>query len=121
MQPTSKSAATKRVLTAGGLAALWLVAAVGGLAAGAGTSAEAAGKEKANVKNAWYKAHLTDGKSSLPFSFTYDGRTSAALLAEWPVQVADERLDANRTRRTLAWTVAFLTASTVAGLSLLNT
>jgi alpha-galactosidase len=52
-----------------------------------------------DVKNAWFKEHLTDGKSSLPFSFTYDGRPSAALLAEWPVKAASERLDANRTRR----------------------
>jgi hypothetical protein len=33
------------------------------------------------MKNAWCKAHLTDGKSSSPFSFTYDGRPSASLLA----------------------------------------
>ncbi len=56
------------------------------------------------MKNAWYQEHLTDGQSSPPFSFTYDGRPSAPLLAEWPVKVADERLDANRTRRTLTWT-----------------
>ena len=56
------------------------------------------------MKNTWFKEHLTNGKSSLPFSFTYDGRPSAPLLAEWPAKVADERLDAQRTRRTLAWT-----------------
>ena len=69
-----------------------------------GNTAGAATKEDASTKNAWFKEHLTDGKSSLPFSFTYDGRPSAPLLAEWPVKVAEERLDANRTRRTLAWT-----------------
>ena len=56
------------------------------------------------MKNAWFKAHLTDGKSGLPFSFTYDGQPSAPLLAEWPAKRTDERLDVNRTRRTLAWT-----------------
>ena len=43
-------------------------------------------------------------KAALPFSFTYGGQPSALLLAEWPVQVANERLDAKRTRRTLTWT-----------------
>jgi alpha-galactosidase len=56
------------------------------------------------MNNAWFKEHLADGKSSLPFSFTYGGRPSAPLLAEWPAKRADERLDAYRTRRTLTWT-----------------
>jgi len=55
------------------------------------------------MKNAWYKEHFSDGRSSLPFSFTYDGQPSAALLAAWPVKVADEQLDAHRTRRTITW------------------
>lgn len=67
-------------------------------------TAGASTTEEAEMKNAWFKEHLTDGKSSLPFSFTYDGRPSAPLLAKWPVKMADERLDANRTRRTLTWT-----------------
>ena len=103
MRP-DKTAATKRVLSAIALATLWLAGAEGGWAANAATSAGAAGKEEANMKNAWYTEHLTHGKSNLPFSFTYGGRPSAPLLAEWPVKVADERLDANRTRRTLTWT-----------------
>lgn len=56
------------------------------------------------MKNAWFREHLADGKSSLPFSFTYDGQPSAALLAKWPMKAEDERLDADRTRRTLTWT-----------------
>jgi len=47
---------------------------------------------------------LAGVKAALPFSFTYGGQPSALLLAEWPVQVANERLDAKRTRRTLTWT-----------------
>lgn len=56
------------------------------------------------MKDAWFQKHLADGRASLPFSFTYDGRSSAPLLAKWPMTAADERLDANRTRRTLTWT-----------------
>ena len=61
-------------------------------------------QEEITAKNAWFKEHVTDGKSALPFSFTYDGQPSAPLLAAWPVKVAEERLDANRTRRTVTWT-----------------
>lgn len=56
------------------------------------------------MKSAWFKEHLTDAKSRLPFSFTYDGQTSAKLLAEWPAKMANERLDAQRTRQTIIWT-----------------
>ena len=56
------------------------------------------------MKNAWLKEHLTSGKSNLPFSFVYDGQPSAPLLAKWGARVAEERLDDNRTRRTLTWT-----------------
>ena len=56
------------------------------------------------MKDRWFEEHLTDAKSSLPFSFTYDGQPSTRLLSEWPAKAADERLDANRTRRTLTWT-----------------
>jgi alpha-galactosidase len=60
-------------------------------------------REESQVKDAWVKEHLAGSQSALPFSFTYDGQPSAPLLAEWPVRVADERLDAARTRRTLTW------------------
>jgi alpha-galactosidase len=56
------------------------------------------------MKDAWFKKHLTDGSSSLPFSFIFDGQPSAKWLAEWPVKVADEQIDANRTRRMIIWT-----------------
>jgi alpha-galactosidase len=56
------------------------------------------------MKDAWFKEHLAGAKAALPFSFTYDGQPSAKWLAEWPVKVADERLDANRTRHTFTWT-----------------
>jgi alpha-galactosidase len=56
------------------------------------------------MKNKWFRQHLADAKLVLPFSFTYDGQPSAKLLAEWPAKVANERLDAQRTRRTISWT-----------------
>jgi alpha-galactosidase len=56
------------------------------------------------MKDTWFNEHLTDATSVLPFSFTYDGRPSAKLLAEWPFKVASERLAEHRTRRTLTWT-----------------
>jgi alpha-galactosidase len=42
--------------------------------------------------------------SGLPFSFVYDGRSSDACLAEWPVQRTTTKLDASRLRHTLGWT-----------------
>lgn len=60
--------------------------------------------KQAQMKDTWFQQHLTDTKSILPFSFVYDGRSSAKLLTEWPVKVATERLDEHRTRRTLTWT-----------------
>jgi alpha-galactosidase len=56
------------------------------------------------MKNTWFKEHLADGKSDLPFSFTYDGQPSAKLLTEWPAKVENQRLDEHRTRRTITWT-----------------
>lgn len=67
------------------LATAWVAEAVG-----------ATGKEATDMKNTWFKEHLTDGKSSLPFSFTYDGQLSANLLTAWPVKIASERLDEER-------------------------
>ena len=58
----------------------------------------------AQMKDFWLQEQLTGATSAQPFSFTYDGRASGPLLAAWPVKVADERLDASRTRRTFTWT-----------------
>jgi alpha-galactosidase len=56
------------------------------------------------MKDKWARKHLADGRSAWPFSFTYDGQPSARLLAKWPAKVANERFDAQRTRRTISWT-----------------
>ncbi len=55
------------------------------------------------MKIEWVKTHLMDAKAKPPFSFVYGGLPAEKLLAEWPATVADERLDASRTRRTLTW------------------
>ena len=39
-----------------------------------------------------------------PFSFVYDGKTSADLLKEWPCQRTMRKLDAQRTERVSVWT-----------------
>ena len=56
------------------------------------------------MKDTWFKEHLTDAKSSLPFSFTYDGQPSAKWLAEWPGKKESKRLDDARTQHVLRWT-----------------
>ncbi|HUW33185.1 MAG TPA: alpha-galactosidase [Planctomycetota bacterium] len=56
------------------------------------------------MKNTWIKEHLTDGRPSLPFSFTFDGQSSAKWLAEWPVKKESKRLDDARTQHGLQWT-----------------
>jgi hypothetical protein len=55
------------------------------------------------MKQVWFTKHLSDGKPAPPFSFTYDGRPSAQLLTGWPAKVENQRLDANRARRTLIY------------------
>ena len=42
--------------------------------------------------------------SDLPFSFTYGGQPSAALLKEWRLDRQIKKLDDQRTERTLTWT-----------------
>ena len=50
-------------------------------------------KGETEAMNQWVAGHLLDAKSKLPFSFVYDGKTSEALLAEWPKKVASRKLD----------------------------
>jgi len=42
--------------------------------------------------------------TELPFSFSYGGRPSAALLQEWPLDRQVRKLDDKRTERTWTWT-----------------
>jgi len=59
-------------------------------------------REELAIRDRWAADHLGSGRQ-VPFSFTYGGRSSAALLAEWPAQQLSEPLDAQRTRRTTTW------------------
>ena len=51
----------------------------------------------------WADAHLRAGKSSVPFTFTYGGQASGALLAAWPVTSSSRTLDGARRERVLEW------------------
>ncbi len=42
--------------------------------------------------------------ADLPFSFSYDGQPSTALLEQWSVDRQVKRLDEQRTERTITWT-----------------
>ena len=54
--------------------------------------------------SAWVSDHFRGDGSSLPFSFTYDGKASDGLLRQWPSSSETRQLDALRTERTLSWT-----------------
>jgi alpha-galactosidase len=58
--------------------------------------------EDMQAKNQWVAKHIA--KNSPPFTFTYDGKPSVALLANWPNQSETTKLDEQRTRRTHTWT-----------------
>ena len=50
------------------------------------------------MKDSWFNQHLAGTKSSLPFSFVYDGQPSAKWLAEWPKTAKSQPLDKTRTQ-----------------------
>jgi alpha-galactosidase len=51
----------------------------------------------------WTQQHLLHQSASIPFSFVYDGASSAQLLATWLEKKSTTRLDAHRRQHTLAW------------------
>ncbi|MCL5096869.1 MAG: alpha-galactosidase [Candidatus Omnitrophica bacterium] len=53
--------------------------------------------------NQWATEHLLSERQELPFSFIYDGRPSARLLAGWPMTMRKDNLDPSRTQFTLVW------------------
>jgi alpha-galactosidase len=55
-------------------------------------------------KNEWASQHLVGAAAGVPFSFVYDRQPSASLLPSWQRQDKEEKLDANRVRRTTVWT-----------------
>src|ERR1043165_6831320 len=48
--------------------------------------------------NQWVAKYFSPGSAVPPFSFVYDGKSSADLLRTWSVT-----LDQNRTQRTFTW------------------
>ena len=99
--------AITKVLSVAILVALGLALATGAAEPGEGGKtirAASGGKEGTDMKGLWFKEHLTDDKSSLPFSFTYDGQPSAKLLGEWLGKKESKRLDDARTQHVMQWT-----------------
>jgi len=52
----------------------------------------------------WMKTALLDGRPGKPFSFVYDGKSSADLLGKWKPGRNTRALDAKRRQHTLTWT-----------------
>ena len=55
-------------------------------------------------RRAWFDRHLGPNAATLPFSFSYAGRSSSDLLSSWHAEREVEKLDANRMQRTLTFT-----------------
>jgi alpha-galactosidase len=72
------------------------------IAAAAATAASPTSGELAAGRQ-WTTAHLGSPKAALPFSFVYDGKSSAELLAQWDVQSDSRELDQARIERALTW------------------
>jgi alpha-galactosidase len=51
----------------------------------------------------WIASALDPSGSALPFSFTYDGRSSRDLFAGWSTDFASRRLSRRRTQHTFTW------------------
>ncbi len=59
-------------------------------------------------KDGWVQANLLTGTNLPPFSFTYNGQSSAALLPSWARAETDIVLDSNRTEHVITWSNAAL-------------
>ena len=71
-------------------------------------AAEAAAPGELGQKAEWIRQNLPaqPGGGPFPFSFTYGGQPSAALLPSWEKKAKDARLDDQRTEHVLTWTDA---------------
>jgi alpha-galactosidase len=54
-------------------------------------------------RDGWTRAHLLDQDAAPPFSFSYSGETSRALLPNWTRRARSQRLDASRTEHVVTW------------------
>jgi alpha-galactosidase len=62
--------------------------------------------EPMTMKNEWMNQNLFSPQAQIPFSFTYGGQPSPALLPSWKIKTSSAPLDANRTEHILVWTDA---------------
>lgn len=53
---------------------------------------------------AWIEANIGADSSLIPFSFKYEGQSSATLLPQWQRTFSAQQLDENRTQRTVTYT-----------------
>jgi len=67
------------------------------------TAVAAATPDEMARKDEWLRQNLLSRQAGLPFSFTYDGQSSAALLPSWERKVTEKKLDKNRTEHVLTW------------------
>lgn len=58
--------------------------------------------EELQESDQWVQQNLLG--STQPFSFTYNGRSSSALLSTWSKTMTTTQLDAQRTQRDITWT-----------------
>lgn len=69
-----------------------------------GRAAEFVTLQELQQKDRWTETHLSGLQATLPFSFTYDGQSSATTLPQWSKNVVRKKLDASRTQYTFTWT-----------------
>lgn len=55
------------------------------------------------LKDQWVREHLLDANPALPFSFVYGTQGSGELLAVWPKNTSERKLDNARIERTFTW------------------
>jgi len=55
------------------------------------------------VKSGWVQIHLLNKNPILPFSFIYDGKSSAELLNKWEKKIETKKPDKDRTQHHLIW------------------
>ena len=60
--------------------------------------------DEIQLKDQWVQEHWLGAQPRLPFSFTYDDKSSDEWLAAWTETARIERLDDARTRHTFTWT-----------------
>jgi alpha-galactosidase len=76
------------------------------MAAASASATVATTPEELAQKDEWVRQNLLAEQGGVPFSFTYGGKASAALLPGWERKAAKNKLDDARTEHALTWTDA---------------